>query len=72
MQAAAKTSRKDPGPLHKFKFFRVILDESHMVKNRRSRRSIGAAGLSCQYRWALSGTPVQVLLASICARATLF
>ncbi|KAJ8327773.1 hypothetical protein O5D80_004108 [Batrachochytrium dendrobatidis] len=47
------------GPLFKLKFHRVILDEAHFIKNKRTRASIAACELQSRYRWCLTGTPVQ-------------
>ncbi len=38
---------------------RVILDEAHSIKDRRSSTARAVFALSSQYKWALSGTPLQ-------------
>ncbi|KAI1330799.1 SNF2 family N-terminal domain-containing protein [Xylariaceae sp. FL0255] len=45
-------------PLFGIKFWRIVLDESHNIKNRSSRTSLACRELQGKHRWALSGTPV--------------
>ncbi|KAK1140042.1 hypothetical protein N8T08_010951 [Aspergillus melleus] len=47
------------GPLHRIKFLRIILDEGHFIKNHVSQTSIAVRALTGQFKWILSGTPVQ-------------
>jgi len=37
-------------------FYRVILDEAHMIKNHMSRTSIACRALIGKLRWVISGT----------------
>jgi hypothetical protein len=46
-------------PLHTMSFWRVVLDEAHMIKSRSSQTASAAFHLSSAHRWALSGTPLQ-------------
>ncbi|KAF4918833.1 putative ATP-dependent helicase [Colletotrichum viniferum] len=39
-------------------FYRVVLDESQMIKNHKAQSSNAAAALQSKYRWCLSGTPM--------------
>lgn len=41
------------------KFWRVILDEAHIIKNRYSRTSLACQHLDSMHSWALTGTPIQ-------------
>ncbi|KKA30294.1 hypothetical protein TD95_003865 [Thielaviopsis punctulata] len=44
--------------LFSLRFFRVILDEAHTIKNRTSKTAKACYALSATHRWALTGTPV--------------
>ncbi|KAJ3320463.1 hypothetical protein HDV06_005286 [Boothiomyces sp. JEL0866] len=50
---------KRPGVLYKAYFQRVVLDEAHIIKNRKSRISSAASMLDAEYRFSLTGTPLQ-------------
>ncbi|KAJ5408818.1 DNA repair protein rad5 [Penicillium cosmopolitanum] len=39
-------------------FFRVILDEAHLIKNRRSKSARACYELKSLHRWVLTGTPI--------------
>ncbi|ODV91248.1 hypothetical protein CANCADRAFT_19046, partial [Tortispora caseinolytica NRRL Y-17796] len=41
------------------KWFRIILDESQMIKNVRTQVAAAAFSLKAQHKWCLSGTPMQ-------------
>ncbi|KDO54693.1 hypothetical protein CISIN_1g0027442mg, partial [Citrus sinensis] len=46
-------------PLHSLKWERIILDEAHFIKDRRSNTAKAVLALESSYKWALSGTPLQ-------------
>ena len=45
--------------LHKIKWDRIIFDEAHHLRNRKTTCHIGAYTLFARFRWLVSGTPVQ-------------
>ncbi|XP_058097466.1 DNA repair protein RAD16 [Magnolia sinica] len=45
--------------LHSVKWERIILDEAHYIKDRRSSTARAVLTLQSSYKWALSGTPLQ-------------
>ncbi|KAJ9551680.1 hypothetical protein OSB04_015725 [Centaurea solstitialis] len=45
--------------LHSVKWTRIILDEAHYIKDRRCNTTRAVFALESNYKWALSGTPLQ-------------
>ncbi|XP_021776461.1 DNA repair protein RAD16-like [Chenopodium quinoa] len=45
--------------LHSVKWERIVLDEAHSIKDRRSNTARAVLALQSSYKWALSGTPLQ-------------
>ena len=52
--------RKNLSPLHDQIWDRIIYDEAHNLKNRRTSRFRGAKLLKTKYQWFYSGTPIQI------------
>ena len=56
------SSEREDGPkvgcfgLH---WYRIILDEAHTIKNRNAKATQAAYNLRSEYRWCLTGTPMQ-------------
>lgn len=53
------TFRKNNSILHKVKFKRVVLDEAHVIKDNKCSTTKAINKLNSEYRWGLTGTPVQ-------------
>ncbi|KAI1640419.1 hypothetical protein F4809DRAFT_590021 [Biscogniauxia mediterranea] len=47
------------GPLYSQLWWRVVLDEAHHIRNRESQAFEACCQVRAQYRWCLTGTPVQ-------------
>ncbi|KAI8889437.1 hypothetical protein K501DRAFT_170938, partial [Backusella circina FSU 941] len=50
---------KEKSPLHQIEWHRIILDEAHNIKDRSSNTARSVFNLSANYRWSLTGTPLQ-------------
>ena len=53
------TKKTDRNPILQTNFFRIVLDEAHMIREQATRQSQAICALSAQRRWAVTGTPVQ-------------
>ena len=49
---------EDTPLVHRIEWGRVILDEAHEIRNRRSKRFKSAMQIGATYRWVVTGTPV--------------
>lgn len=56
-QVAARNGDRGGG-LFSLKYFRVILDEAHHIKNRMAKTSKACYEIEAEHRWALTGTPI--------------
>ncbi|KAH0499739.1 hypothetical protein TgHK011_006914 [Trichoderma gracile] len=56
--AAKNGDRSSHNGIFSLKFFRVILDEAHYIKNRASKTARACYEISADHRWALTGTPI--------------
>jgi SNF2 family DNA or RNA helicase len=52
-------SGKGKGGCFSVHWYRIILDEAHTIKNRNAKATQAACALNAQYRWCLTGTPLQ-------------
>ncbi|EGO01461.1 hypothetical protein SERLA73DRAFT_176736 [Serpula lacrymans var. lacrymans S7.3] len=50
---------KEKSPLHLIKWNRIILDEAHNIKERSTNTAKACFELDSNYKWCLSGTPLQ-------------
>ncbi|KAH9904721.1 SNF2 family N-terminal domain-containing protein [Xylariomycetidae sp. FL2044] len=50
---------KSKSAIHQIKFHRIILDEAHCIKSRTSMTAKACFALQTEYRWCLTGTPLQ-------------
>lgn len=50
---------KQASPIHAIHFHRLILDEAHSIKSRTTGVAKSCFALKSDYKWCLSGTPVQ-------------
>ncbi|KAF2178005.1 hypothetical protein K469DRAFT_676470 [Zopfia rhizophila CBS 207.26] len=66
---ATEFCRGDTG-LAQIKWFRIVLDEAHVIRNRFTKQFQAVANLSAQHRWCLTGTPIQNSLEDLGALAT--
>ncbi|OCT48663.1 SNF2 family N-terminal domain containing protein [Cladophialophora carrionii] len=46
-------------PLRQLKWFRIVLDEAHTIREQKALQSQACYSLEAQRRWCLTGTPVQ-------------
>ncbi|RDW57005.1 hypothetical protein BP6252_13923 [Coleophoma cylindrospora] len=54
-----KQRRKHDSSLHEIEFFRVVLDEAHIIRRKRTLFNRAVSELSAKSRWCLTGTPIQ-------------
>ncbi|CCM05412.1 uncharacterized protein FIBRA_07629 [Fibroporia radiculosa] len=53
------SSKKSKDALFRVKWYRVVLDEAHNIKNRNTKAAQACCALHAKYRWCLTGTPMQ-------------
>ncbi|KAK0257302.1 hypothetical protein B0A54_07301 [Friedmanniomyces endolithicus] len=56
--AAMGGNRGSHGGLFSVDYWRIILDEAHMIKNRQSKTAKACYELAGTHRWVLTGTPI--------------
>ncbi|EXJ77918.1 hypothetical protein A1O3_09077 [Capronia epimyces CBS 606.96] len=57
--ASEFSGRSSANPLNQLKWFRVILDEAHTIREQKAIQSQAIYSLEAQRRWCLTGTPIQ-------------
>ncbi|KAG5403540.1 hypothetical protein IGI04_009659 [Brassica rapa subsp. trilocularis] len=57
---SAENAAKSEG-LYAVRWFRIVLDEAHTIKNSKTQVSLAAAALVSDRRWCLTGTPIQMI-----------
>jgi SWI/SNF-related matrix-associated actin-dependent regulator of chromatin subfamily A3 len=50
---------QEGSPVNEIEWFRVILDEAHVIKNTAARQTKAVTALNAQRRWVVTGTPIQ-------------
>lgn len=55
---AKNGDRSSHNGIFSLKFFRVILDEAHSIKNRSSKTARACYEIAAHHRWVLTGTPI--------------
>lgn len=56
---ATAAQAEKPGPLHDHTWDRIVCDEAHHLRNRRTKAHAGMAKIQSPIRWLLTGTPIQ-------------
>ncbi|KAH8829101.1 SNF2 family DNA-dependent ATPase [Flagelloscypha sp. PMI_526] len=54
-----KSTGKSKDALFRVRWWRVVLDEAHNIKNRNAKTSLACCDLEAKWRWCLTGTPMQ-------------
>ena len=53
------TEFEQDSPVNQIEWFRVILDEAHVIKNSTARQTKAVIALNAERRWVVTGTPIQ-------------
>ncbi|KAI9715837.1 MAG: hypothetical protein M1828_000578 [Chrysothrix sp. TS-e1954] len=57
--ADRRSAKRPRTPLAEINWFRIVLDEAHIIREQNTRQSKAICSLAAQRRWAVTGTPVQ-------------
>ncbi|KAE9372536.1 hypothetical protein N431DRAFT_375776 [Stipitochalara longipes BDJ] len=63
----AAESRDTTSPLWKIKWFRIVLDEAHIIRRMTTKLFKSIKSLQSNFRWCLTGTPIQNSLEDLAA-----
>ncbi|KAJ7112399.1 SNF2 family DNA-dependent ATPase [Mycena crocata] len=58
-KAPAKKEKAKACALFEVKWYRIVLDEAHNIKNRNTKNAVACCELQGKFRWCLTGTPMQ-------------
>ncbi|RLN55028.1 hypothetical protein BBJ28_00009032 [Nothophytophthora sp. Chile5] len=58
-EIAVPQKTKGKSPLHQILWTRIVLDEAHYIKDRNCNTARGVFELKSDYKWCLTGTPLQ-------------
>mmetsp|Transcript_11585 Transcript_11585/g.17290 ORF Transcript_11585/g.17290 Transcript_11585/m.17290 type:complete len:1036 (-) Transcript_11585:115-3222(-) len=55
----AAENKDKKGPLYSMTFLRIVLDEAHIIRDRKTRQCRACLELKAERRWCITGTPFQ-------------
>lgn len=55
----ASERKSKSSPVANITWFRIVLDEAHFIRRQSSDLYLAVSALAAQYRWCLTGTPIQ-------------
>lgn len=58
-RSKSRTDKSPASPIHTLKWSRVVFDEAHRLRNKKTNCHKAALQLSSQIKWLLTGTPIQ-------------